>query len=289
MIRDVTLELVRNCNLKCGFCFIPHELKRNDNVMSWDVIRSSLDFAEKAKVFAVILGGGEPFLHPRLMDAVVEARRKLFATYVTTNLTIPISEEELDLLRRVGAVMKFTIYGFSFEQFHRVTGGSEVSWRNFVTNIEKLLEHGIKAHIMIMPDEGNGWLLGLRKEELSETFQRALERYPTTVIMSRFPDWFGRIASEPPWKDGGSRPDLMNEDPLVYDNILSVPSVKANCIISHFPRVYVTYDGTVYPCPGSPEVLGHISKIAPELIKEKICKGLPWYGGRCSILFSYVF
>jgi MoaA/NifB/PqqE/SkfB family radical SAM enzyme len=64
--------VTRKCNLTCGYCT---EYDRTSEPVPFDVLAARLAKLRALRAWAVCLTGGEPTLHPRLVDLVAEMRR----------------------------------------------------------------------------------------------------------------------------------------------------------------------------------------------------------------------
>ena len=99
--RDVPcaiLDILRGCNARCAFCYNqekPH-CKRLDD------IREELDeLCRLRNLQAVMVSGGEPMLHPGLLDIVRMVKAKGLVAIVLTN-GILLNPESAQALRRAG-------------------------------------------------------------------------------------------------------------------------------------------------------------------------------------------
>ena len=67
--RPVLAQIVvtRRCNLSCGYCF---EYDKVSKPVPLDVLKSRIDELKRLKTVFVTLNGGEPLLHPQIVDLV---------------------------------------------------------------------------------------------------------------------------------------------------------------------------------------------------------------------------
>jgi len=66
------LIVTRRCNLSCAYCT---EFDKTSEPVPFDTLAARLARLRALKTWAICLTGGEPTLHPRLVDLVAEARR----------------------------------------------------------------------------------------------------------------------------------------------------------------------------------------------------------------------
>lgn len=95
--RFVQIDITNNCNNDCIGCWCNSPLlgdKRlspevKSQALSFEVIRSFLDeVSDMGAKEIYYAGGGEPFMHPRIMDILEYTKRKGLICYVNTNFTL---------------------------------------------------------------------------------------------------------------------------------------------------------------------------------------------------------
>lgn len=67
----VQLVVTRRCNLSCGYC---NEYDQTSAPVDTEVLRRRLDHVRRLGAFSVELTGGEPMLHPKIVELVAHAR-----------------------------------------------------------------------------------------------------------------------------------------------------------------------------------------------------------------------
>jgi MoaA/NifB/PqqE/SkfB family radical SAM enzyme len=94
--RPVLAQIVvtRRCNLSCGYCF---EYDKVSKPVPLDVLKSRIDELKRLKTVFVTLNGGEPLLHPQIVDLV---------RYIATSGMVPMINSnghvlKADLIRRL--------------------------------------------------------------------------------------------------------------------------------------------------------------------------------------------
>ncbi len=82
----VLLELTENCNLACPVCFASAKNSQNGQFEQLSTIKQKIDWIyEKAGNIILQLSGGEPSLHPKLIEIIEEANKKFAAVQLNTN------------------------------------------------------------------------------------------------------------------------------------------------------------------------------------------------------------
>lgn len=80
----VEFEVSATCNLRCKHCFALND----GGFFDWDMFQNALDESLKLGVVAVSLNGGEPLLHPQIVDMLCKSRQCNFGTILYTNGTL---------------------------------------------------------------------------------------------------------------------------------------------------------------------------------------------------------
>ena len=86
------IELTNMCNLKCTYCYNDSKVKLKQDIMPFGLYESLLEDVVKSNVDSVVLSGGEPFLHPQIVEILAMTFEKGILPIVITNATI-INEE----------------------------------------------------------------------------------------------------------------------------------------------------------------------------------------------------
>lgn len=134
------------CNLSCNHCFNnsgPNN--RTFDTMDFDTVREYLEASREFSVKEYYFTGGEPFLHPRMIDVLAEALRRGPAT-VLTNATA-FTPEKLDGLERLfhnhrySLEIRVSLDGFTPETNDALRG--EGTFERAVEGIRELVDRGL--------------------------------------------------------------------------------------------------------------------------------------------------
>lgn len=92
--KNLTLWITHQCNLNCPFCRDSGN-KNVKGMMSFEEIVIALEYAKEKGITTVLIGGGEPTLHPDIIEIAKYSKEEGFVTVVTTNYTKPDIVKEL--------------------------------------------------------------------------------------------------------------------------------------------------------------------------------------------------
>lgn len=86
-IKQCTIILTRECNLRCNFCYVKDAGYRADDTVDYTDLKRIVDFCEDAKVRFIFFTGGEPLMYSRLVDILqyIKEKKRPMTTAVATN------------------------------------------------------------------------------------------------------------------------------------------------------------------------------------------------------------
>jgi molybdenum cofactor biosynthesis enzyme MoaA len=111
--RQLTIAVTAFCNLRCIGCNYGRDFMKGEQ-LSWVALKGALDDAKWAGIEKVRFYGGEPLLHPRIVDAVAYARTIGLEPYITTNGLL--LRQKIDALYAAG--LRLVTIGFYGEEEH---------------------------------------------------------------------------------------------------------------------------------------------------------------------------
>lgn len=90
----MNIILTHECNKKCAFCI--DEYVGEKGFVSVEQVARSLDFAKSQNIRDILLIGGEPTLHPDIVEIATLTKSYGFNVIMTTNYTNPDVVKKLD-------------------------------------------------------------------------------------------------------------------------------------------------------------------------------------------------
>ncbi len=134
------LEPTAKCNLHCDGCYRKNE---NNSHKSLKTIKEELDtFQRLRKCDGVSIAGGDPLLHPEIIEIVREVKKRNLKPIINTN-GLALTKELLHELKKAG------VYGFTF---HIDSKQGRPDWKNKnEVELNELRLHYAK----MLADEGN--------------------------------------------------------------------------------------------------------------------------------------
>lgn len=144
------VELTRNCNLSCSYCYASAGLTYPDlNASDWLAI---LDRLWRGGLRAVVLSGGEPMMHPDF-DAIVRFCSQRFLTTVNTNGYF-MNEKRADVLATLNLQTVQISLDSDRPQEHDASRGRG-SWTKATEAARLLAMKGVPVRLSCVVHAGN--------------------------------------------------------------------------------------------------------------------------------------
>jgi 12,18-didecarboxysiroheme deacetylase len=149
----VVWNMTRRCNLKCVHCYARSEDISYDNELTHDQALAMMDDLAEFGVPVLLFSGGEPLVHPRLVEYARYAVSKGMRAVISTNGTL-ITKEKAQTLKEVGlSYVGISLDGL--EPTHDMFRGVPGSFRRAMAAIEHCQAAGIKVGLRFTINKRN--------------------------------------------------------------------------------------------------------------------------------------
>jgi 12,18-didecarboxysiroheme deacetylase len=149
----VVWNMTRRCNLKCVHCYARSEDISYDNELTHDQALAMMDDLAEFGVPVLLFSGGEPLVHPRLVEYARYAVSKGMRAVISTNGTL-ITKEKAQTLKEVGlSYVGISLDGL--EPTHDLFRGVPGSFRRAMAAIEHCQAAGIKVGLRFTINKRN--------------------------------------------------------------------------------------------------------------------------------------
>lgn len=148
--RKALVQITERCNLHCAHCFVSSTRHGADLSLAdcRDLIFPRL---RDARVERLTLTGGEPFIHPAILEIVEVAVESEMSVGICTNAT-RISDKQIDHLRSLGSVhINVSFDGFRAESHGRFRG-DVASFDTSVETTRRLAAAGLLQGLLSTPN-----------------------------------------------------------------------------------------------------------------------------------------
>lgn len=228
-LREINIELVNYCNLRCKWCSLDHAQKKY--VMSEEILKRLFDNLASDKRFngvksILLWSGGETLLHPRLVDmlAIIKEYKDSFvrqgrsfpSVILLTNgvlLNKEISRKLVDL--GLLDFIRFSVDGGSREKYEELRGGArwDVVDKNIIDFVA-INQGKIKTGIISIIENGKD----LCADWMSDEFRQLLQMVDDVEL--RHPhDWIGDIHV-----DGSQEKEFQNRCTFLFHTVVILPN-----------------------------------------------------------------
>ncbi|RLC23352.1 MAG: 12,18-didecarboxysiroheme deacetylase [Deltaproteobacteria bacterium] len=149
----VVWNMTRRCNLKCVHCYARSEDISYDNELTHEQSIAMMDDLARFGVPVLLFSGGEPTVHPRLVEYAKYAVSKGMRAVISTNGTL-ITKEKAKALKEVGlSYVGISLDGL--EETHDKFRGVKGSYKKVMAAIENCQEAGIKVGLRFTLNKRN--------------------------------------------------------------------------------------------------------------------------------------
>jgi radical SAM protein with 4Fe4S-binding SPASM domain len=246
--RKALVQITERCNLHCAHCFVSSTRHGSDMpaALVADVVIPRL---QRARVSRVTLTGGEPFVHPEIIDIVAELTATGVSVGVCTNATC-ISDDQIAALADLPDVhVNVSFDGFRAESHGRFRG-DPASFEVTVATTRKLADAGLLQGLLSTPNALT------TEDDYIELARFAVETGAEYLLMNPLSS-FGRGTKSKKrlaaTKDSMTR--IRDAVVLASHGLVDVVPIRfpnadkplAGCIAGDI--VYVFTDGAVAVCP----------------------------------------
>jgi len=144
-MQNLTIAITHKCNIRCKMCYFHKELG-NKHELSLDLYKQLIDQSVHAHP-CVILSGGEPFMHPNLLDMVRYAKEKGLSVQIFTNGTLATPEKTKQLFDLGLDYINVTLLGD--QNTHPQVARSTNSYNKLVANLAFMASQRAKTMILL--------------------------------------------------------------------------------------------------------------------------------------------
>ncbi|WP_329028119.1 radical SAM protein [Streptomyces sp. NBC_00690] len=173
--RKALIQICEPCNEKCAHYFVS-ATKRGDYMPLGQVRKRLIPQLAEARVTRVTLTGGEPFMHPDLIEIAAAFRQAGMGVGVCTNATL-VTDPQISALAEMDAHMNVSLDGFAEESHSRFRGQPE-SFTETAETVRRFAKAGILQGLLCTPNNL------AQDHEYEDLVRFAQEQGATYVLMN---------------------------------------------------------------------------------------------------------
>lgn len=149
----VVWNMTRRCNLKCVHCYARSEDISYDNELTHEQSLAMMDDLADFGVPVLLFSGGEPLVHPQLIEYAQYAVKKGMRAVISTNGTL-ITKEKAKMLKEIGlSYVGISLDGL--EETHDKFRGVKGSFKKAMAAIDNCQKAGIKVGLRFTINKRN--------------------------------------------------------------------------------------------------------------------------------------
>lgn len=256
MLSEISIEILQRCPNRCIYCS-SHSNPQATHIISFEIIKNIIDDAKSLGCKTVCLSGGEPFLHPQILDIISYIAKKQLICYVYTSgiymkdeVYSSLPNEYIEAIRGMVDKVIFNVEADSSTLYDQIMGTDVGGFGMMKKSINDCVSSGLVVETHVVPMQVNFkhlksifemcYQLGVSKVSILRLVLqgRALEnlslvkftgedsREVTKQIKALKEAYKGKVRIGLPYSDSNCR---------IYCKAAS-------------DKINVRYDGNVYPC-----------------------------------------
>lgn len=256
MLSEISIEILQRCPNRCIYCS-SHSNPQATHIIPFEIIKNVIDDAKSLGCKTVCLSGGEPFLHPQILDIISYIAKQQLICYVYTSgiymkdeVYSSLPNEYIEAIRGMVDKVIFNVEADSSALYDQIMGTDVGGFDMMKKSINDCVSSGLVVETHVVPMQANFkhlksifekcYQLGVSKVSILRLVLqgRALEnlslvklsgevnRVVTKLIKALNESYKGKVRIGLPYSDSNCR---------IYCKAAS-------------DKINVRYDGNVYPC-----------------------------------------
>ena len=256
MLSEISIEILQRCPNRCIYCS-SHSNPQATHIIPFEIIKNVIDDAKSLGCKTVCLSGGEPFLHPQILDIISYIAKQQLTCYVYTSgiymkdeVYSSLPNEYIEAIRGMVDKVIFNVEADSSTLYDQIMGTDVGGFDMMKKSIIDCVSSGLVVETHVVPMQVNFkhlksvfemcYQLGVSKVSILRLVLqgRALEnlslvkltgeesREVTKLIKALKEAYKGKVRIGLPYSDSNCR---------IYCKAAS-------------DKINVRYDGNVYPC-----------------------------------------
>lgn len=246
--RKALLQITERCNLRCTHCFVSAG-NYGDTMPIEDIRDVVIPRLRNCQVISVTLTGGEPFVHPDIVEIVHLLRNADIKVGICTNGT-SISQDQMETLAKIGNVhFNVSLDGFRPES-HGKFRGDKTSFVKTIETIRRLSQYRLLQGLLVTPNN----LAEIN--EYAELCEFAIQNSAIYVLMNPLSIMGRGIKAQGKFKASNEVMQQIRDITSPFSNRIQIAYIRfpnnqkiplASCEAGNI--IYVFVHGEVVVCP----------------------------------------
>ena len=161
MLSEISIEILQRCPNRCIYCS-SHSNPQATHIISFEIIKNIIDDAKSIGCKTVCLSGGEPFLHPQILDIISYIAKQQLICYVYTSgiymkdeVYSSLPNEYIEAIRGMVDKVIFNVEADSSALYDQIMGTDVGGFDMMKKSINDCVSSGLVVETHVVPMQVN--------------------------------------------------------------------------------------------------------------------------------------
>ncbi len=256
MLSEISIEILQRCPNRCIYCS-SHSNPQATHIISFEIIKNIIDDAKSLGCKTVCLSGGEPFLHPQILDIISYIAKQQLICYVYTSgiymkdeVYSSLPNEYIEAIRGMVDKVIFNVEADSSTLYDQIMGTDVGGFDMMKKSINDCVSSGLVVETHVVPMQVNFKHL---KSIFEMCYQLGVSKVSILRLVLQGRALVNLSLVKLTDEDSREVTKLIKALKKAYKGKVRIglPYSDSNCRIyckAASDKINVRYDGNVYPC-----------------------------------------
>ena len=256
MLSEISIEILQRCPNRCIYCS-SHSNPQATHIIPFEIIKNVIDDAKSLGCKTVCLSGGEPFLHPQILDIISYIAKQQLICYVYTSgiymkdeVYSSLPNEYIEAIRGMVDKVIFNVEADSSALYDQIMGTDVGGFDMMKKSINDCVSSGLVVETHVVPMQVNFKHL---KSIFEMCYQLGVSKVSILRLVLQGRALVNLSLVKLTGEDSREVTKLIKALKEAYKGKVRIglPYSDSNCRIyckAASDKINVRYDGNVYPC-----------------------------------------
>lgn len=256
MLSEISIEILQRCPNRCIYCS-SHSNPQATHIIPFEIIKNVIDDAKSLGCKTVCLSGGEPFLHPQILDIISYIAKQQLICYVYTSgiymkdeVYSSLPNEYIEAIRGMVDKVIFNVEADSSALYDQIMGTDVGGFDMMKKSINDCVSSGLVVETHVVPMQVNFKHL---KSIFEMCYQLGVSKVSILRLVLQGRALVNLSLVKLTGEDSREVTKLIKALKKAYKGKVRIglPYSDSNCRIyckAASDKINVRYDGNVYPC-----------------------------------------
>lgn len=256
MLSEISIEILQRCPNRCIYCS-SHSNPQATHIIPFEIIKNVIDDGKSLGCKTVCLSGGEPFLHPQILDIISYIAKQQLICYVYTSgifmkdeVYSSLPNEYIEAIRGMVDKVIFNVEADSSALYDQIMGTDVDGFDMMKKSINDCVSSGLVVETHVVPMQVNFKHL---KSIFEMCYQLGVSKVSILRLVLQGRALVNLSLVKLTGEDSREVTKLIKALKEAYKGKVRIglPYSDSNCRIyckAASDKINVRYDGNVYPC-----------------------------------------